>query len=86
VEDYLRKGGKIEDTEGRRCLCNGLMATVGLGQPREDGEVEPPLVTSGNQLEAMGAFIGDRLEYGAQDVVDYLLGRNAAIERPAGQR
>jgi len=74
VEDYLKKGGKIEDTEGRRCLCNGLLSTVGLGQLRNDGALEPPLVTSGNQLEAMGTFIGDRQEYGAQDVVNYLLG------------
>src|SRR3989344_5108359 len=29
IKDYLRKGGKIEDTVGARCLCNGLFAADG---------------------------------------------------------
>ena len=29
--DYVGKGGELDDTEGRKCLCNGLLATVGLG-------------------------------------------------------
>ena len=28
VDAYLRKGGKIEDTVGRRCLCNALLANI----------------------------------------------------------
>ena len=47
---YVRKGGAVEDTEGRKCLCNGLMATIGLGQHRKDGYVENPLVTLGEDL------------------------------------
>ncbi|WP_240917724.1 nitronate monooxygenase [Phycicoccus sp. HDW14] len=50
VAMYVRKGGAVEDTEGRRCLCNGLTATVGLGQQRRDGYTEPPLVTLGEDL------------------------------------
>ncbi|MFA5566339.1 MAG: nitronate monooxygenase [Acidimicrobiia bacterium] len=34
VDDYVRKGGKEEDTVGRKCLCNGLVSTVGFGQVR----------------------------------------------------
>lgn len=29
---YQRKGGALEDTVGRRCLCNALTVNVGLGQ------------------------------------------------------
>jgi hypothetical protein len=33
------------------CLCNALTANVGLGQTREDGYEELPLVTLGTDLE-----------------------------------
>jgi NAD(P)H-dependent flavin oxidoreductase YrpB (nitropropane dioxygenase family) len=42
ARQYERLGGDPTETEGRICLCNGLMATVGFG----DG-TEPPLVTLG---------------------------------------
>jgi NAD(P)H-dependent flavin oxidoreductase YrpB (nitropropane dioxygenase family) len=44
---YARKLGEPEDTAGRSCICNGLTATVGLGQTRKDGYVELPIVTLG---------------------------------------
>jgi len=47
--DYVRKGGRIEDTHGRKCVCNGLVATAGLGQWRQDGR-EPVLVTAGDDV------------------------------------
>jgi hypothetical protein len=47
---YLRKGGKLEETLGRCCLCNGLIAAIGLGQRRRDGTSEPPIVTMGQDL------------------------------------
>ncbi len=50
VHTYLRKGGRVEDTEGRVCLCNALTATVGLAQRRADGWLEPALVTLGADL------------------------------------
>ncbi len=71
---YVRKGGKLEDTVGRRCLCNSLLATVGLAQARPDGTVEPPLVTSGDDLTALGGFLAGRTHYAAQDVIRWLLG------------
>jgi nitronate monooxygenase len=73
VADYLRKGGRAEDTAGRLCLCNGLLATVGLAQARADGGVEPPLVTSGDDLVRLGSFLAGREHYGAADVLEYLL-------------
>ena len=48
---YVKKGGSIEDTVGRKCLCNGLMANIGIGQERKDGYVELPAVTLGQDLD-----------------------------------
>jgi NAD(P)H-dependent flavin oxidoreductase YrpB (nitropropane dioxygenase family) len=75
---YVAKGGKIEETVGRKCLCNSLLATIGLAQGRDDGTVEPPMVTSGDDLMNIGKFLGDRTHYAAADVLDYLLERNGA--------
>jgi NAD(P)H-dependent flavin oxidoreductase YrpB (nitropropane dioxygenase family) len=72
VDQYLAKGGRLEDTVGKRCLCNSLTATIGLGQVRDGGMVEPPLVTSGDDLMAMDVFLGDRTHYTAADVIAYL--------------
>jgi NAD(P)H-dependent flavin oxidoreductase YrpB (nitropropane dioxygenase family) len=73
VEAYVGKGGRREDTEGRLCLCNALMADIGLGQVRPDGRVEPPLVTSGDDLQSIGEFLAGRTHYTADDVLAWLL-------------
>jgi NAD(P)H-dependent flavin oxidoreductase YrpB (nitropropane dioxygenase family) len=74
VEDYVRKGGAEADTVGRKCVCNGLPATVGLGQARDGGQSELPLVTAGNDLSDLTAFVAPgRTNYGATDVVRVLL-------------
>lgn len=78
VDTYLAKGGALEDTIGRKCLCNGLMADIGLGQVREGGEVERPLLTSGDELGAVADLLGGRDEYTAADVIDYLMEGHAA--------
>jgi hypothetical protein len=41
VDDYVRKDGVLDETVGRRCLCNALMADIGLAQMQADGEIEP---------------------------------------------
>ena len=70
--NFLAKGGTMEDTIGRRCLCNGLLATVGLGQTR-DGVSEPPVVTSGDDWAFLPHVTrGDDVDYGAVDVIEYL--------------
>lgn len=72
VDDYLRKGGDIEETEGRRCLCNGLVSNIGLGQVR-DGEVEPPILTSGSDLSVLQPFLAAaHTTYTAADVIAHL--------------
>ncbi len=74
VDDYLRKGGDIEDTRGRKCVCNGLIANIDRGQVQRDGELERALVTSGDDVENVARFLKPGADsYGALDVIDYLL-------------
>lgn len=76
VDDYVKKGGKAEDTERRRCLCNGLMADIGLAQVTETGGHEPPLLTAGDDLVTLGRFLehtGASSSYTASDAIDWLL-------------
>ncbi len=74
IEDYLKKGGKLEDTVGRKCVCNGLMTTVGLGQVRK-GYYEPPIVTSGDDVAKIARFLKPgETSYSAEDVIDQILG------------
>ncbi len=75
IDDYVRKGGDITDTVGRKCLCNALMSNIGLGQIRRDGSIEPILVTSGDDVAEVARFLPDGASsYRAKDVVDHLLG------------
>lgn len=75
VQTYLRKGGALPDTEGRRCLCNALTAAVDLGQTRRRGYVEPALVTLGADLDGardlLAQFPGG---WTAADAMAWLLG------------
>lgn len=75
ADDYQRKGGSALDTAGRRCLCNGLLATIGLGQRRASGYIEPPLVTLGQDLGFLPQLLSRHgKDFTAANVVDYLLG------------
>ena len=86
VEDYVRKGGTIAETVGRKCLCNGLAATVGLGQSR-DGAVEPSLVTAGNEIADLARLVeAGRDHYSAHDVVHYLRTAAAECSMPFAER
>ena len=74
LEDYLRKGGVADQTLGRKCICNALPATVGVGQVRPEGPAELPLVTAGDDLAHLAQFLppeGD--SYSAADVLRQLL-------------
>jgi nitronate monooxygenase len=74
VEDYVRKGGKREDTVGRKCLCNALVTNIGLGQRHPSGYEEPALLTAGDDMECLRQFItAGRLSYTARDVIDATL-------------
>lgn len=74
VEDYLKKGGKIEDTVGRKCVCNGLIANIGLAQVKKGGELERALITSGDDVAHVARFLkAGASSYRAVDVIEYLL-------------
>jgi NAD(P)H-dependent flavin oxidoreductase YrpB (nitropropane dioxygenase family) len=90
VDDFVRKGGQAEETVGRQCLCNGLVATIGLGQARPNGYHEPPLLTTGDDITNIHRYlIQGRDGYRARDVIDHLLGPTAPAhpaETPAVTR
>jgi len=74
VANYVAKGGKVEETVGRKCLCNALMANIGYQQIRRDGSVEPALVTIGDDLNTVAQFLAPgQASYNAADVVKSLL-------------
>jgi nitronate monooxygenase len=79
VEHFVRKGGAKADTEGRKCLCNGLLTTVGQAQIRPSGRREWPLLTAGNDFTQLARFLRPGTEaYTAADVLGYLLGKSGA--------
>jgi len=73
VDAYVEKGGRLEETVGRHCLCNALMANIDHAQVRAEGRVEPPLLTSGDDLALIDGFLRGRTSYTAAQVLDYLL-------------
>lgn len=77
VEDFVRKGGLAEETKGRLCLCNGLMANIGLGQIRPEGP-EEALLTAGDDVMNLARFLPEGSDtYHAADVIRWLLGTPA---------
>ena len=91
VDDYVSKGGLEADTRGRMCVCNGLVANIGMGQVRGEhgSDRELPLVTSGDDVAEVARFLKDgATTYRAIDVIEYLLQRvcaHAGAARSAGE-
>ncbi len=75
IAQYVRKGGREMNTEGRLCLCNALFASAGFPQRRPGGACEAPLVTSGTDLGPVVHLIGatDGPGYSAAEAVAHLL-------------
>ena len=85
VESYIQKGGDLADTVGRKCICNALIANIGLAQVRPGDKPELPLVTCGNEVSAIAQFVtsdeaqfyytcdDDTQVYSARDVINHLL-------------
>lgn len=81
VTVYVSKGGKPENTENRKCLCNALMANIGLAQVRNNGYVEKGLLTSGLDLTEITQFFEPgRSSYTASDVIRKLTSEVAVEE------
>jgi nitronate monooxygenase len=74
VTTYVSKGGKLENTVGKKCLCNALMANIGHPQARNGKYIEQPLITSGNDLTGIARFLSPGTStYTASDVVAKLM-------------
>ena len=71
---YVFKGGEPANTEGRKCICNALIANVDQPQVRAGKYVELGLVPSSDDLSNITRFLaGNASDYGAADVVAALL-------------
>ncbi|MFH1264064.1 MAG: nitronate monooxygenase [Pseudomonadota bacterium] len=72
---FVAKGGKLEETVGRKCLCNSLLANIDLGQVQKDGAFELPLVTIGDNVNQIKRFVSNgNVSYTAADVIRTILG------------
>lgn len=72
ADRHIKKGGKLEDTIGRKCICNGLISAAGLNHDQD----EPPIVTFGDDLSFLHHLMSDENSgYSAKDVFQYLLER-----------
>ncbi len=74
VDQYIKKGGDERETVGRKCICNALFGTIGLGQVDKQGRVEPAIVTAGDDIRHLGRFLPPGQQtYTAADVLKVLL-------------
>ena len=85
VEAFVGKGGKAEEAAGRKCICNALFGTIGLGQVRGDGSVEPAIVTAGDDVAGLARYLQPgRTTYTAREVVAAVRGGGVTGDgRPA---
>lgn len=83
VSDWQKKGGEVEATKGRKCLCNALAANAGYPQvspKKKAGEtenyIEDMLITIGDDVNSCRRFMkqdeNGRWSFSAGDVIDYL--------------
>ena len=73
VAIYVSKSGTEDNAQGRKCLCNALMADIGLPQ-RRGGLAEKTLVTSGDDVADVARFLRPgAASYTAADVIGRLL-------------
>lgn len=80
VKNFVRKNGCEEDTKGRICLCNGLLANVGLAQTQSNGYTEVPLITAGESVVDVKRFIKPgNTSFSALDVIEQLTAKMVAV-------
>lgn len=71
---FVAKGGDPAATEGRVCLCNALIANVGMPQRLRDGTTEPCLITLGDDFAGIARFCHNgNPDFTAEDVIRTLL-------------
>ena len=78
INTFLKNRGQKRNTDERRCLCNGLLACVGLGQVHEvrgERAEEPAIVTLGNHLDGVRRLSRHgQTHYHVEDIVADILG------------
>jgi hypothetical protein len=80
VEDFVKKGGTVADAEGRKCLCNGLVANIGLSQNLSADKFELPLLTAGDQVADVAQFLKPGCDsYTAAEVISRLLDETVPV-------
>ena len=73
VSIYVSKGGHPEDSVGKKCLCNALLANVAFPQVRAGKYTEIGLITTGDDLTKIAAFLAPQSSsYTAADVIKKL--------------
>ena len=78
---WLAKGGAPEELDGRKCLCNALLANIGAGREQPGGTPEKPLLTVGERFNELKELVRSWGEsYSARDVIEYLT-RDLAPQR-----
>jgi nitronate monooxygenase len=69
VATFVAKGGTEEQADGKKCLCNSLLANINMAQVRSE-YMERGLVTAGNDLLELGRLLSQgRTSYRAADVI-----------------
>ena len=72
---FVAKGGDVKETVGRRCLCNALVANIGMPQRLAEGADEPCLITLGDDVEGVSRFCSaEEPDYSCEKVIEVLLG------------
>jgi len=90
IDIFVRKGGTAEGAAGSKCLCNALMANVGLGQERKAGYAEVPMITLGSDLAGARRLDSEHWLHGgssdgwsANEAVNWLLSEVNSGTTPA---
>jgi NAD(P)H-dependent flavin oxidoreductase YrpB (nitropropane dioxygenase family) len=73
VKAYVRKGGDLESTERRVCLCNGLAATAKDGQRAEAADAAPIVTLGQDQGFIRSLLPSAEGAYSAEDVIRSIL-------------
>lgn len=73
VDSFVKKGGAAELATEARCLCNALLANLGLGMSYAGTRLEQPMLTVGKHLESLRLLIKRfGIDYSATDVLRFL--------------
>lgn len=71
---YLHKGGALEGSRDKRCLCNGLLSAVELGHPNE-----PQIFTLGDDIRFLQKLMTNEDDsYTVSDAMKYLLKKDCS--------